>query len=103
MKRVPSGSPRARRRGGAGASSTKAVSEGSAAHFVGRSIELGVLEAAYAGKPAAFIPIYGRRRVGKTELILRFLRDKPALYHVGKLAPAPLQLRELCADAARLV
>lgn len=49
------------------------------------------------------MPILGRRRVGKSELILHFLRDKPGLYHVGKLAPGPLQLRELLDSAARLL
>jgi AAA+ ATPase superfamily predicted ATPase len=71
--------------------------------FVGRTVELAVLEAAYAGKDSAFIPIYGRRRIGKSELILQFLRGKPGLYHVGKLAPSTLQLRELLADAAGVV
>lgn len=36
------------------------------------------------------MPILGRRRVGKSELILHFLRDKPGLSTVGKLAPGPL-------------
>jgi AAA+ ATPase superfamily predicted ATPase len=71
--------------------------------FIGRARELDLLEAAYTGRASAFIPIYGRRRVGKSELILHFLRDKPALYHVGKLAPGRLQLRELLDDAARVL
>lgn len=71
--------------------------------FVGRSAELAVLEAGYASPASAFVPIYGRRRIGKSELILHFLRDKPALYHVGKIAPGPLQLRELLEDAARVL
>ena len=71
--------------------------------FVGRERELGALAEAYRGAAAPFVPIYGRRRVGKSELILRFMEGKPGLYHVGKLAPAPLQLRELLEDAARLL
>ena len=54
-----------------------------------------------AGRESAFIPIYGRRRIGKSELILHFLRGKQAVYHVGKIAPAGLQLRELLEEAAR--
>jgi AAA+ ATPase superfamily predicted ATPase len=42
-------------------------------NFVGRRRELKVLESAYRGRTSGFIPIYGRRRVGKSELILRFL------------------------------
>ncbi|MCA9679164.1 MAG: ATP-binding protein [Kofleriaceae bacterium] len=71
--------------------------------FVGRAAELAALDAAYRGRDSAFVPIYGRRRVGKSELIMHLLRDRPGLYHVGKLAPAPLQLRELLDDAARLL
>jgi uncharacterized protein len=71
--------------------------------FIGRTAELAVLEAAYAAKDSAFIPIYGRRRIGKSELILHFMRGKPGLYHVGKLAPSALQLHELLADAAGVV
>lgn len=62
--------------------------------FIGRERELQVLASAWDGPRSAFIPIYGRRRVGKSELILHFLRDKPALYYLGKKAPAGLQLRE---------
>jgi len=77
--------------------------EPSSEPFVGRTAELATLEAAYGGKDSAFIPIYGRRRIGKSELILHFLRDKPGLYHVGKLAPSGLQLKELLTDAAGVI
>ena len=49
------------------------------------------------------MPIYGRRRVGKSELILRFLRGKRAVYHVGKTAPGSLQLKEFLVDVARVL
>ncbi|HVK86220.1 MAG TPA: ATP-binding protein [Kofleriaceae bacterium] len=69
--------------------------------FVGRAAELALLESAWAGRESAFIPIYGRRRIGKSELILQFTRDKRAIYHLGKVAPAQLQIREFLAEAAR--
>lgn len=69
--------------------------------FVGRRAELAVLETAWRSKGGAFVPVYGRRRVGKSELILRFLAGKPAIYHVGKVAPAGPQLREFLGEAAR--
>jgi uncharacterized protein len=69
--------------------------------FVGRAAELTLLEEAWRRREAAFIPIYGRRRVGKSELILHFLRGKQAIYHVGKVAPAGLQLREFLEESAR--
>jgi AAA+ ATPase superfamily predicted ATPase len=69
--------------------------------FVGRQRELALLEEAHAARRSALIPIYGRRRVGKSELILKFLRGKPGLYFLGKAAPAALQIREFLREAAR--
>ncbi len=68
--------------------------------FVGRARELEVLEKAYRGRRSALVPVYGRRRVGKSELLLRFARGKPSLYYVGKQAPAALQQKELAREAA---
>lgn len=50
------------------------------ADFIGRSAELNALERRYRSSRAALIPVYGRRRVGKTELLLRFSSGKPAVY-----------------------
>ena len=69
--------------------------------FIGRQKELSVLENAYTGKQSALIPVYGRRRVGKSELILKFLGHKPCIYYLGKMAPATLQIREFLQEAAR--
>ncbi len=69
--------------------------------FVGRQAELQVLERAYRSSRTEFIPVYGRRRVGKSELILHFIRDKPALYFLGKKAPPQLQIRAFMETAAR--
>lgn len=69
--------------------------------FVGRQAELQVLERAYRSGRTEFIPVYGRRRVGKSELILHFIRDKPALYFLGKKAPPQLQIRAFMETAAR--
>jgi AAA+ ATPase superfamily predicted ATPase len=71
--------------------------------FVGRAAELALLEKQYAGTTGALVPVYGRRRVGKSELILRFLHGKRAVYHVGKTAPGALQLKEFLSDAARVL
>ncbi|MEJ2164047.1 MAG: ATP-binding protein [Desulfobacterales bacterium] len=71
--------------------------------FIGRKKELAVLEQAHQSRQAALIPIYGRRRVGKSELILKFLKDKSGLYYLGKKAPAQLQIREFLQEAARVL
>lgn len=69
--------------------------------FLGRERELATLTAGWRDPAGAFVPVYGRRRVGKSELILHFLRDRTAIYHVGKVAPAELQVREFLVEAAR--
>ncbi|MCK6603679.1 MAG: ATP-binding protein [Ignavibacteriaceae bacterium] len=51
--------------------------------FVNRKRELKLLGDAYHDQGAGFYIIYGRRRVGKTELVLNFLKDKPHLYYMG--------------------
>src|ERR1700733_3538362 len=69
--------------------------------FKGRRRELKLLQNAWSGPRSAFIPIYGRRRVGKSELIVHFMTDKPGLYFVGKRAPGTAQIGEFLEVAAR--
>ena len=68
--------------------------------FVGRHKELGLLTRAHESPHAEFIPVYGRRRIGKSELILRFMAAKPGVYYLGKQSPADLQVREFLAEAS---
>lgn len=49
--------------------------------FIGRENELQFLEDAYASHKAEFIMLYGRRRVGKTELLNEFCKDKPCIFY----------------------
>ncbi len=71
--------------------------------FIARDRELQMLNTAHAGRASAFIPVYGRRRVGKTEMLLQFVARKPAVYFVGKQADAELQRREFLETAAPVV
>ena len=48
--------------------------------FVNRTQEIRTLNQEYKKKGSAFTVIYGRRRVGKTALIIHFIKQKPALY-----------------------
>jgi AAA+ ATPase superfamily predicted ATPase len=43
--------------------------------FVNRSSELALLEKHYKSNKAEFFVLYGRRRVGKTELLTHFCKD----------------------------
>jgi len=48
--------------------------------FIGRERELEFLERAHAKKGFKLIVLYGRRRVGKTELLKKFLHGKEGAY-----------------------
>lgn len=62
--------------------------------FIGRSKELAALNDAYAFNATRFIPIYGRRRVGKSQLILQFIEDKASVYFLGKQTSRRLQIKD---------
>lgn len=51
--------------------------------FVDRENELKTLEKEYARKDSSLVIVYGRRRVGKTELIRHFIQDKPSVYFLA--------------------
>ena len=73
------------------------------AKFIGRTAELGVLAGAFKSPRSALVPIYGRRRVGKSELVLKFMADKPGVYYLGQQSPAALQVRVFLEEAARML
>ena len=52
--------------------------------FIDREKELAALEKAWQGREAQLLVIYGKRRVGKTELIKQFIKDKPHVYFLGQ-------------------
>ena len=54
--------------------------------FIDRADELAVLERAYHSDRAELFVLYGRRRVGKTELLRVFCTDKPHIFFVATLA-----------------
>lgn len=60
--------------------------------FIGRESELQVLDRMYKRPGFQMAVIYGRRRVGKTALIDRFVRDKPALYFTAQQKSSMLNL-----------
>ena len=48
--------------------------------FINRKDEIQTLQKEYDRKEASFTVVYGRRRVGKTALITKFIEDKPHIY-----------------------
>ncbi len=51
--------------------------------FVNRRRELQFLEEAYGKNTAQLLLLYGRRRIGKTELVKQFAKNKPHLYFLA--------------------
>ena len=51
--------------------------------FFGRLKELDALHKQYEKNEFTFIPVYGRKRVGKTQLIEEFIRDKKAIFYTA--------------------
>lgn len=48
--------------------------------FLNRIDELALLQRLWDGSRPELVTMYGRRQVGKTELLVRFVADKPAIY-----------------------
>ena len=51
--------------------------------FVGREKELKILQDQYQSNQFEFTVLYGRRRVGKTELLKQFIINKNAIYYMA--------------------
>ena len=63
--------------------------------FINRTKELAALEKSWKSAAASFMICYGRRRVGKTELLKRFLKNKPSLYFLTDRLAEKENLRTL--------
>lgn len=60
--------------------------------FINRTAELDLLSRMYSSDRAELFVLYGRRRVGKTELLHAFCQDKPHLFFIATLGADPEQL-----------
>lgn len=69
--------------------------------FVGRSRELQVLNRELSRSAPSLVVIYGRRRVGKSTLILRALEDRPHVYYQATRVTDPDSQELLKQQAAR--
>lgn len=67
-------------------------------NFVNRQAELAFLERCHAAAGFQFVPLYGRRRVGKTRLVQEFMRGKRALYFMADSITEGEQLRNLARE-----
>lgn len=69
--------------------------------FIDRENELAFLEEKWAEAGPQLIILWGKRRVGKTELIKQFIKDKPHIYFLGESTSDQEQLRKFSLALAR--
>lgn len=69
--------------------------------FIGREQELAALERRYASPDSELLAVYGRRRVGKTELLMQACRDKPTVFFTASARLPVAQVRGFMRAAAR--
>ena len=63
--------------------------------FINRKNELHILENIYKSKSSSLVVIYGRRRVGKTELSREFIKGKKAVYFFIEIKPEALIFKDM--------
>ena len=71
--------------------------------FINRDPELAALERMFQSGAAQFFVLYGRRRVGKTELLLQFCKDKRSIYFLASQLKERDHLRQLTEIARRAI
>ena len=69
-------------------------------HFVDREQEMDTLQKEYERNGSALVVLFGRRRVGKTTLISRFIQDKKALFFLASEEPESQNRRSFQEKAA---
>lgn len=70
--------------------------------FINRREELSVLESEYTSVNSAFSVLYGRRRVGKTALISKYIENKPHIYLYATEGNLALQLENFTRELTKL-
>ena len=71
--------------------------------FLDRERERERLENALSAPGGALVCLYGRRRLGKSKLLVEALRSREAVYYVGDDRAPPLQRAALAREMGRLV
>ena len=71
--------------------------------FIDRHQELDALEQMFQSGVAKFFVLYGRRRVGKTELLTQFCKRKRSIYFLASQLKTQDQLRQLTETARHVI
>ena len=67
--------------------------------FINRKKELSFLEEKWGEQKSQFIVLWGKRRVGKTELVKQFIKDKPHIYLLSENTNETEQLKRFSFSA----
>ena len=71
--------------------------------FVNRHQELAALERMFQSEIAQFFVLYGRRRIGKTELLLQFCKNKRSIYFLASQLKERDHLQQLTEIARHVI
>ncbi len=71
--------------------------------FLDREAEFARIEGALSSADGALVCLFGRRRLGKSRLVRRLLKQRQAVYYVGDERDASLQRASLAREIGRLL
>ena len=71
--------------------------------FINRHQELAALEQMFQSEIAQFFVLYGRRRIGKTELLLQFCKNKRSIYFLASQLKEQDHLQQLTEIARHVI
>lgn len=71
--------------------------------FIDREEELSFFEQRFDSNSSEFIILYGRRRVGKTEIIKQFIKDKKSIYFLADRRPEIDNIKEMQKNMAEFL
>lgn len=71
--------------------------------FLNRTRELALLQRWWDGQEPELVTVYGRRQIGKTDLLVQFLADKPVVYFYADRQLLPDHLRAFTEQMLALV
>src|SRR4030067_1224084 len=63
--------------------------------FINREQELAFLEEKWKDPRAQLVVLWGKRRVGKTEIVKQFIKNKPNVYFLSESTSESEQLRRI--------
>ena len=71
--------------------------------FYGREQQLKILNDWWLEQKAHLVVVYGKRRIGKTALCLKFAEDKPKIYYLADRLDIKLQLKKLSQQVGKFL